>query len=131
MTPIEQVENRLPEKRKALLHHLRANDWNVVSVDDTESDWALNEKWLIESSRENKGATLTLWFFKYDGVHDGIDRVVATSFEASKPNAYGGTPSIEFDARQFERQLDCFIEALHDFRTNSKNEDKRAGGSSI
>ncbi|MFO1045365.1 MAG: hypothetical protein U0941_26600 [Planctomycetaceae bacterium] len=58
MTPIEQVENRLPEKRKALLHHLRANDWNVVSVDDTESDWALNEKWQIESTRENKGATL-------------------------------------------------------------------------
>ena len=52
MKRIEQIENRLPEKRKALLHCLRANNWTVVGIDDSESDWALDEKWLIESTRE-------------------------------------------------------------------------------
>jgi hypothetical protein len=116
---IEQVEKHLIEKRKSLLQCLLANNWRVVGIDgDTESDWAVAEKWLIESTRENRGAALTLWMFKYAGLHDGIDRVVATPRQASQPNAYGGAPAIEFDARKFERQLDCFMEALHEFRTN-------------
>lgn len=118
MKRIEQIEKHLTEKRKALLHCLRANNWKVVGVDDTDSDWVLDEKWLIESTRENKGAALTLWMFKYDGLHDGTDRVVATPRQASEPNSYGGTPAIDFDTRKFERQLDSFMVALHEFRTN-------------
>jgi len=116
MKHIEQIEKHLPEKRKALLLCLRANNWKVVGIDDTESDWALDEKWLIESTRENKGAALTLWMFKFDGLHDGMDRVVATPRDASQPSAYGGTPSIEFDSRRFERQLEAFMALLHEYR---------------
>jgi hypothetical protein len=116
MKHIEQIERHLPEKRRALLHCLRANNWKVVGVDDTESDWALNEKWLIESTRECKGAVLTLWMFKHDGLHDGIDRVVATPRDALRPSAYGGSPSIEFDSRRFETQLEAFMASLHGYR---------------
>jgi hypothetical protein len=116
MKRIEHIEKHLPEKRKALLHCLRAHNWRVVGIDDTESDWALDEQWLIESTRENKGAALTLWMFKYDGVHDGMDRVVATPRDASQPNAYGGTLSIEFDTRRFEKQLEAFMTSLHEYR---------------
>lgn len=120
MKHIEQIEKHLPEKRKALLRCLRTNNWEVVGIDDTESDWALDEKWLIESTRENKGATLTLWMFKYDGLYDGMDRVVATPRDASQPNAYGGAPSIEFDSRRFEKQLEAFMASLHLYRIGSK-----------
>ncbi|MEZ6142222.1 MAG: hypothetical protein R3B84_16815 [Zavarzinella sp.] len=116
MKHVEQIEKHLPEKRKALLHCLRANNWRVVGVDDRESDWALGEKWLIESTSENKGAALALWMFKYDGIHDGMDRVVATHRDASPPSAYGGTPTIEFDSRRFEKQLEAFMASLHQFR---------------
>ena len=116
MKNIEQIEKHLPEKRKALLHCLRANNWKVVAIDDAESDWAFDEKWLIESTRENKGAALTLWMFKHDGLHDGMDRVVATPRDASQPCAYGGTPSIEFDSRRVEKQLDVFMASLHEYR---------------
>src|SRR5690349_4099718 len=102
MKQIEQIEKHLPEKRKALLHCLRANNWKVVGIDDTESDWALDEEWLIESTRENKRAALILLMFKYEGLHDGMDRVVATPRNASQPSAYGSSPSIEFDSGRFE-----------------------------
>lgn len=120
MKRIEQIEKHLPAKQKALLHCLRENGWEVVGVDDTESDWALGDKWLIESTRENKGASLTLWMFKYDGLHDGMDRVVATARHAPEPNAYGGTPAIEFDMKRFEKQLDAFMAALHEYRIGGK-----------
>src|SRR5262249_39623132 len=116
MKRIEQLEKPLPDKRKALLHRLRAHDWEVIAVDDEDSDRALDEKWLIESTRENKGAALALWFFKYDGLYDGMDRVVAAPPEAPQPSAYGGTPSIEFDLRGFEKRLDAFMASLHCYR---------------
>lgn len=116
MKRIEHIEKHLPEKRRALLHCLRAHNWNAVEIDDTESDWALDEKWLIESTRENKGAALTLWMFKYDGLYDGMDRVVATPRDSPQPNAYGGAPAIEFDGPRFEKQLDAFIASLHEYR---------------
>jgi len=87
MKHIEHIEKQLPDKRKALLHSLREHNWNVVGIDDENSDWALDEKWLIESTREHKGAGLTLWMFKHDGIHDGMDRVVATARDV------GGTDS--------------------------------------
>jgi hypothetical protein len=118
MKRIEHIEKHLPNKRKALLHCLRAHNWHVVGFEDAESDWALDEKWLIESARENKATSLILWMFKYDGVHDGIDRVVATPRDASQPSAYGGTPSIEFDTRRFETQLEAFMASLHEYRTS-------------
>ena len=84
MKQIEQIEKHLPEKRKALLRCLRENDWRVIGVDDADSDWALEEKWLIESTRENRGAAVTLWFFKHDGRYDGFDRVVAAPRRAAR-----------------------------------------------
>ncbi len=113
----EKKEKHLPQKRKALLHRLRENNWMLVGIDDSDSDWALDEKWLIESTCESKGLALTLWMFKHDGLHDGMDRVVATPCGASEPNPYGGTPAIEFDSGRFEKQLDCFMDALHEYRT--------------
>lgn len=118
MNCIEHIEKQLPEKRKALLHSLREHNWKVVGIDDADPDWALDQKWLIESTRENKGAGLTLWMFKSDGIHDGMDRVLATVRDAPEPNAYGGTPSIEFDAGKFESQLDVFMTSLHKYRVN-------------
>jgi hypothetical protein len=116
MKRIDQIEKHLPEKRKALLHCLRAHHWEVVGVDDEESDWALDERWLIESTRENRGAALSLWFFRYDGLHDGMDRVVAVLRDAPQPSAYGGTPSIEFDRGGFEKRLEAFMVSLHRYR---------------
>ena len=116
MVRIEEIEKQLPVKRKTLLIRLRENHWKVVNVDSDYSDWALDDKWLIESVRENKGFRLILWFFKYDGKHDGMDRVVATLVKSGQPDAYGGQPSIEFDGRKFERQLKIFMEALHSLR---------------
>jgi hypothetical protein len=118
MKRIDQIEKHLPDKCKALLHCLRAHDWQVVGVDDEESDWALAERWLIESTRENRGAALSLWFFRYDGLHDGMDRVVAAPCEAQQPSAYGGTPSIEFDRRGFEKRLEVFMASLHWYRVH-------------
>ena len=118
MKRIEHIEKHLPDKRKALLHSLREHNWKVVGIDDSDSGCALDEKWLIESTRENKGAALSLWMFKYDGVHDGMDRVVAIPRDVPEPNAYGGTPSIEFDARRFEKQVEAFMVSLHEYRVN-------------
>ncbi|MDA7493006.1 hypothetical protein N8510_02805 [bacterium] len=118
MKRIEHIEKQLPDKRKALLRSLREHNWKVVEIDDANSDWALDQKWLIESTRENKGGALTLWMFKYDGIHDSMDTVVATARDARAPNAFGGTPSIAFNARKFEGQLDVFMTALHMHRVN-------------
>jgi len=60
MVRIEEIEKQLPVKRKTLLTRLRENNWKVVNVDGDYSDWALDEKWLIESVRENKGFRLIL-----------------------------------------------------------------------
>ena len=116
MKPIEHVENHLSDKRKALLHSLRTHHWEVVGVDDADADWALDEKWLIESNRENRGVAMALWLFQYDGVHDGVDRVVATTGHDTPPDPYGGTPAIEFDTKRFDDQLDAFLAALHEYR---------------
>ncbi len=119
MKHIEQIEKHLPEKRKALLRYLTTDSWEVVGIDDTESDWALDEKWLIRSTRENKGVALTLWMFKYAGLHDGMDRVVATPRDALQPSAYTAALSIEFDSGRFEIQLEAFMAALNQYRIGS------------
>ena len=114
MHGIEQIEKHLPDKRKMLLRSLRTHNWDVVSVDDDNvDDWALDQRWLIESTRENKGVRLTLWFFKYDGLEDGLDRVVPSIDHSANPGAYVGEPSIEFGLRKFEKQLHQFIDELH------------------
>jgi hypothetical protein len=120
MKPIDEIGKHLPQKRKALLHCLRKHNWEVTGVDDSQADWALDVKWMIESTRESKGAKLTLWFFKYDGVHDGMNRVVATPRDASQPRAYGGEPSLDFDARGFEAQLQTLMTSLHTYRINGR-----------
>jgi hypothetical protein len=119
MHQIENNEKHMPAKRKSLLIKLREHNWKVLGVDDKDSDWALDEKWLIESTKENQGFTLELWLFKYDGKHDGMDRVVAKTVDSPDPGPYSGTPSIELDGRKFEKQLKLFMESLHKFRINA------------
>ena len=114
-------EKHLAQNRKALLHSLRTHGWEVTGVEDSEADWALDVKWIVESTRENKGATLTLWFFKYDGADDGMNRVVATLPDASQPNAYTGEPSVNFNMRRFQVQLQPFMNSLHAYRINSND----------
>ena len=115
---IEDIEKHLPSKRKALLYSLRENNWEVVRIDDEGSDWGYDQKWVIESTRENKGFIMELWFFKYDGLYDGMDRVVATPYNAEQPHIYsdGTELSIEFDGRKFEKQLSTFIDLIHQTR---------------
>jgi hypothetical protein len=113
-------EKHLPQNRKALLHCLRTHGWEVTGVDESEAEWALDVKWMIESTRENKGATLTLWLFKYDGAEDGMNRVVATPPDASQPNAYSGEPSVDFNARRFQVQLQLFMTSLHAYRISGR-----------
>ena len=120
MKPIGEIENHLQPKRKALLRCLREHNWEVTGVDDSRSDWAFDVKWMIESTRESKGAKLTLWFFKYDGVHDGMNRVVVTPRDALEPNAYAGEPSIDFDRRGFEVQLQKLMTSLQAYRFNGR-----------
>jgi hypothetical protein len=109
-------EKHVPQNRKALLHSLRTHGWEVTGVDDSEGDWALDLKWMTKSTRENKGATLALWFFKYDGQEDGMNRVVATPPDASQPDSYNGQPSVDFNAKRSQVQLVAFITSLHAYR---------------
>jgi len=116
MRPIEDIEKTLSDKRKTLLHRLREHNWKVVGFDDSDADWTLDQTWLIESTREGAGTALTLWLFKYDGIHDGMDRVVATPNGIQRPAPYTGEPALEFDTRRFEAQLADFIHAIHELR---------------
>ena len=118
MRKIEIIEKHLPSKRKELLYYLRENNWKVVEINDEYSDWAYDEKWIVESTRENYGFLIQLWFFKYNGIYDGMDRVVATKIDSTQPHAYCGTPSVEFDGRKFEAQLFYFLQQIHDLRLN-------------
>ena len=60
MKQIIELEKQLEPKRKSVLYALRDNNWDVTGVENEFSDWALDEKWFIESTRENKGYSLTL-----------------------------------------------------------------------
>jgi hypothetical protein len=120
MQSINELEKHLPPKRKALLHALREHGWEVIGVDTSGLDWALDMKWSIQSIRENKGATLILWFFKYDGIHDGMNRVAATTQDAEEPSACSGEPSLDFDGRRFEVQLRTLLTALHTYRVSDR-----------
>lgn len=123
MKKIEHIEKHLPQKRKTLLYCLRENYWDVVDVVNEGSSWAFEEKWLVGSTRENKGVSLALWFFRHDGESDGMNRVVATLENSPEPHCYGGDVSIEFDSRKFETQLEIFLSNLHRFRINGVFED--------
>ncbi|HYF48443.1 MAG TPA: hypothetical protein VEJ63_03505 [Planctomycetota bacterium] len=128
MKSIDEIEKHLPPKRKVLLHALRKHNWEVIGVDDSALNWALDMKWTIQSTlkwsiqsnRENKGATLILWFFKHDGMHDGVDRVAVTTRDAPQPSTYGGggEPELYFDGRRFEVQLQTLIASLHTYRVS-------------
>ena len=113
MKPIEQIEKHLPQNRKALLHCLRTSNWQVLGVDDSLADWSLDETWLIESTRENKGMRLQLWMYHHDGLHDAVDEVVATTEEESPgPNS----PVLDFLQRGTDRHMSDFVARLHHFR---------------
>ncbi len=125
MQPIEFIEKHLPDKRKALLQSLRKHNWHVVGIDEANAVWALESKWLIESMREEKGFKLLLWFYKYDGNCDGMDRVVATTLVTSEPSPYSGQPSIEFDLKHFDNQLQSFMSSLNMLRFESRAQGER------
>ncbi len=125
MQPIETIERNLPDKRKSLLRLLRTHNWHVVEFDDAEADWALDSKWLIESTHEEKGYRLWLWFYKYDGKYDGMHRVVATTLDSPEPSPYCGQPSIEFDLKHFDDQLQSFLSSLNTLRFESRADKTR------
>lgn len=116
MKKIEHIEKQLPPKRKELLYAIRENNWEVIEINDEYSDWAYDEKWIVQSTRENFGFLIQLWFFKYNGIYDGMDRVVATNIDSEEPNAYCGVPAIEFDGKKFELQLSYFLNQIHNLR---------------
>ncbi len=123
MKYITDIEKNLPPKRKTLLYNLRKNNWEVVKISNDFSDWIYDEKWIVESTRENKGFQIQLWFFKHNGLHDGVDNVQFTKIDDEMPNPYGEREnSIYFDGRKFEYQLGSFLENIHILRCINKNE---------
>ncbi|WP_196161547.1 hypothetical protein [Reinekea sp. G2M2-21] len=113
---IEDIERNLEGNKKLLLYLLRENDWEVVGVENEFSDWALDQIWTIASTRQNKGFEIVLHFNKFNGVHDGMNRVVALTDIEIDVNSYGGEPSLEFDGSEFNRNLHGFVSAIHNLR---------------
>ncbi len=123
MKKIENIETHLSTKRRTLFLELCENNWKVVEINADNSDWCYDEKWIVESTRESKGFKIQLWFFKYEGLYDGVDRVECTKIDSEKPNPYGGDAdfSIWFDGRNFEKQLKLFLENIHKLRCMNNN----------
>lgn len=124
MKNIEHIERQLPSKHKELLYSLRENNWNVIEVNDEYSDcschWAYEHKWVVASTRENFGFLIQLWFFKYNGIFDGFDCVVATTLDITDPDPYCGSPRIEFEGKKFELQLRYFLNQIHNLRIHKQ-----------
>ncbi|TCI84852.1 hypothetical protein [Tenacibaculum sp. M341] len=116
---IESIEKQLPPKRKNLLHLLRHNDWEVIEISyDCHSDnyyWAFDQKWIIESRRENYGFTLDLTFYKYNGLYDGVDEVIVT-LQNINNTSIDELASITFDAKKYEIQLNYFLDQINKLR---------------
>lgn len=119
MKTIEEIEKGLPTSYKTVLYGLRENNWDVISIDDDNSDWALDHKWIIQSTRENKGFILVLYFFKYEGLYDETDCVIATQENEAEPSPYYGDISIDFDRKHFQKQFDQFLISIHKLRIST------------
>lgn len=125
MQPIESIESDLPDKRKSLLRSLRSHDWQVVGVDDSDASWGCDSKWLIEATHEQKGFRVWLWFYKYAGKFDGLDRVVAITGCSPEQSSYSGQPSIEFALKHFDNRLQTFMNSLNLLRFESHVDETR------
>lgn len=115
MKPIESVEKHLPQQRKVLLHSLRSQGWEVMWTDDSDASWSLQEKWSIESTRENRGIALSLWFSKNDHIYEEEDEATATP-AGQKLGELTPIASVSFRRKQFDKQLILFMEAIHQYR---------------
>lgn len=123
-TNIKDIEKNLPPKRKSLLYSLRDNNWRVIEVNDEcyhECDWSFDQRWIIESKRENYGFLIHLWFLKYVGIYDGLDNVLATKIDVDNTinmiNPYSHDfPVLYFDGNRYEYQLNKFINRIHKLR---------------
>ncbi len=105
-------EKSLPVKVKSLLEQLRQEGWCLVEVLEG-SDWAHERSWLMESQTNGYGFQVMLDFYLYKGKHDGMDRVTVRSPDMNGPDEpYRGKPCIEFDGRNFSKQLSDFITSL-------------------
>jgi hypothetical protein len=113
---IEGIEKYLDGNRKLLLYSLREKDWEIEGIEDDISDWALDQKWLIVSGKQNRGFSILLMLYKYDGEYDGMNRVVATTDMNAEIDPYGGDPSLEFDKPKFSNNLESFLWNLHEMR---------------
>ena len=116
MKSIEEIEKHLEINRKTLLFSLRDNNWAINGVEEECSRWDLDEKWFIQSERENKGFSIELLFCKHDGIHDGINQVVALLPSEPIPEPYGGNTVLYLDGRKFENRLKEFLNVIHQFR---------------
>ena len=122
MKDIEEIEKHLETNRKTLLFSLRKNNWTVSGVEEICSRWDLDEKWFIQSARENKGFSIELLFCKHDGLHDGINKVLALQPSEPIPEPYRGETFLHLDGRRFENRLEDFLNVLHQFRIGSSEE---------
>ncbi|KZN54473.1 hypothetical protein N474_01780 [Pseudoalteromonas luteoviolacea CPMOR-2] len=113
------IEKQLSTNATRMLYALRDANWEVLVVDQDFSDWDLCQKWEIASARENKGFVLVLWFFKYEGKFDGMDRVIVSGIGDKKPSAYETSTVLDLDGNQFDKLLDTFMDALHSLRIAS------------
>lgn len=122
MAGVEAIEKQLPGRRKALLGELRQRDWEVVSVSTEVTQWWHDQIWRIASTRENDGFVLHLRFNRHDGEHDGLNNVVVleATDPGSTPNPYSPEgPQLDFNAAQFKKNLECFMDALHELRLSA------------
>ena len=55
-------------------------------------------------------------FYKYDGKHDGMNRVAATTDINTEINPYGSEPSLDFDKPNFSSKLASFVNVLNEMR---------------
>ena len=111
----DKIKN-LSSNQKLLLYALRANNWEVISMENQFSDWYLDKIWIIESQKESWGFKMELEFHRHDGLYDGMDTVVTIQEEADDSKSYGA--ELNFKARKFEVQLKSFINFLHKKRVS-------------
>jgi hypothetical protein len=97
------------------------SDWALVDIQTNHSHWAMDQLWHLESLTFNKGFALYLTLYKYNGILDGMNRVVATTTSSEANGPYGGEPDLNFNGRSFSKNLSSFIDAVHQMRLSKQD----------
>jgi hypothetical protein len=118
MEKITKFEKSMDTNRKLLLFALIESEWEIENFENDLSDWDVDQEWHIKSTKRNKGFSLWLVFYKYNGTYDGMNRVVAELKPGIYSNTYGGSPSLEFNGNKFSENLKMFVAELNNLRIN-------------